>query len=209
MTNVHIIPGEFTITDPDWPRYEYSRSGEVLISDNFTRDGWLGGQDTDSALGGQTATWDNAQYVSQAWQVTGGQAVWNKTGTVFLPVDRQDYDIEVKVAALPTTAADEFNVQARRTTNTQQYVSAVIRGDGQLKIKHYGGTSIVETPYSSRRVAAGDVVALQVSGGNATVLLNGTPAVSTTTEVWNADRVALNSSSAAGAKLDYLRVIAR
>lgn len=209
MTKVQIIDGNFTITDPAWPRYDITRPGDVLISDDFTKVGWLGGQDTDSALGGNPATWLNAQYVSQAWQVTGGRAVWNKTGTVLLVTPQPDYDLEVKIDSLPTAAADMVNLQARRTESTTHYIAAVIKGNGELTLKTYDGSAIKESAPASQSVKAGDLVAVRVIGDSIAILLNGNSVISEQMASWESDRIGLNSSAAAGAKLGHVKIIAR
>lgn len=209
MTKVQIIDGEFNITDPAWPRYDITRPGDVLISDDFTKVGWLGGQDTDSALGGNPATWINAQYVSEAWQVTGGQAVWNKTGTVYLVTPQPDYDLEVKIDALPTSASDAVNIQARRTASTSYYVSAVVKGNGELTLKTYDGSAINESSPASQLVKAGDSVSVRVVGDSIVILLNGNSVISEQLASWESDRVGLNASAATGAKLGHVKIIAR
>lgn len=208
MTKVQIIDGDFNITDPTWPRYNITRPGSVLISDDFTRDGWLGGQNTDSALGGTDAEWINARYVTQAWQVTGGQAVWNKTGTIYMITPQQDYDLEVKVDVLPTAASDAVNIQARRAEATSNYISAVVKGNGELTLKTYDGSKIEESSPASRLVNPGDLVTVRAIGNACSVLINGDSELSKQMASWESDRVGLNSSSAAGAKLGHVRILA-
>ena len=209
MTKVQIIDGNFTITDPSWPRFSITRPGDVLISDDFTRAGWLGGQNTDSALGGTDTEWINARYVSEAWQVTGGQAVWAKTGTVLLVTPQPDYDLEVKIDALPTSASDVVNIQARRTESTTHYIAAAVKGNGELTLKTYDGKSIKESSPVSQLVKAGDLVAVRVIGDSIAILLNGTSVISEQMASWESDRIGLNSSAAAGAKLGHIKIIAR
>ena len=209
MTTVQIIEGDFNIISPGWPRYEFDRAGDVLISDDFTRAGWLGGQDTDSKRGGTNTTWVNGQYVSQVWEVTGGRAVSSKAGTVFLLTPQQNYDVEVAVDSLPTNTSDVVNVQARRTADTQHYVTAVIKGNGELTLKTYDGSSIRESSPASRLIKAGDLVTLRVVESAASVLINGVSVLSEQVEVWESDRIALNTATATGAKLGHIRVIAR
>lgn len=209
MTKVQIIDGNFTITDPAWPRYDITRPGDVLISDDFTKDGWLGGQTTDSALGGTSAEWINARYVSQAWQVTGGQAVWNKTGTVHLITPQPDYDLEVKIDALPTTTSNMVNLQARRAGSTTQYIAAVIKGNGELTLKTYDGSTIEESAPASQLVKAGDLVAVRVVGDSISVLINGVAVIDDQMTSWESDRIGINSGAAAGAKLGHVKIIAR
>lgn len=209
MTKVQIIDGNFTITDPSWPRFNITRPGDVLISDDFTKSGWLGGQNTDSALGGTDTEWINARYVSEAWKVTGGQAVWAKTGTVLLVTPQPDYDLEVKIDSLPTAAADMVNLQARRTESTTHYIAAVIKGNGELTLKTYDGSAIKESAPASQLVKAGDLVAVRVIGDSIAILLNGTSVISEQMASWESDRIGLNSSAAAGAKLGHVKIIAR
>lgn len=209
MTKVQIIDGNFTITDPSWPRFNITRPGDVLISDDFTKSGWLGGQNTDSALGGTDTEWINARYVSEAWQVTGGQAVWAKTGTVLLATPQPDYDLEVKIDALPTSASDVVNIQARRTESTTHYIAAVVKGNGDLTLKTYDGSSIKESSPVSQLVKAGDLVAVRVIGDSIAILLNGTSVISEQMASWESDRIGLNASAAAGAKLGHIKIIAR
>ena len=208
MTKVQIIDGDFNITDPAWPRYDITRPGDVLISDDFTRTGWIGGQNTDSALGGIDTEWINARYVSQAWQVTGGQAVWNKTGTIYLVTPQQDYDLEVKIDSLPTAASDVVNIQARRTETTANYISAVVKGNGELTLKTYDGNKIEETSPASRLVNPGDLVTVRTIGDSTSVLINGDSEISKQMTSWESDRVGLNTSAAAGAKLGHIRILA-
>lgn len=209
MTKVQIIDGDFTITDPSWPRFNITRPGDVLISDDFTKSGWLGGQNTDSALGGTDTEWINARYVSEAWQVTGGQAVWAKTGTVLLVTPQPDYDLEVKIDALPTSASDVVNIQARRTESTTHYITAAVKGNGELTLKTYDGSSIKESSPVSQLVKAGDLVAVRVIGDSIAILLNGTSVISEQMASWESDRIGLSSSAAAGAKLGHIKIIAR
>ena len=209
MTKVQIIDGDFNITDPAWPRYNITRPGDVLISDDFTRAGWLGGQNTDSALGGTDTEWINARYVSQAWQVTGGQAVWNKTGTVHLVTPQPDYDLEVKIDALPASASDVVNIQARRTESTTHYIAAAVKGNGQLTLKTYDGSTIKESAPAPQLVKAGDLVAVRTVGDSIAILLNGDSVISEQMTSWESDRIGINSGAAAGAKLGHVKIVAR
>ena len=209
MTKVQIIDGDFNITDPAWPRYNITRPGDVLISDDFTREGWLGGQSTDSALGGTDTEWINARYVSQAWQVTGGQAVWNKTGTVHLVTPQPDYDLEVKIDALPTSASDVINIQARRAESTTHYIAAAVKGNGELTLKTYDGSSIKESSPVSQLIKAGDLVSVRVIGDSIAILLNGDSVISEQMTSWESDRIGINSGAAAGAKLGHVKIVAR
>lgn len=209
MTKVQIIDGNFNITDPAWPRYDITRPGDVLISDDFTRSGWIGGQNTDSALGGTDTEWVNARYVSQAWQVTGGQAVWNKTGTVYLLTPQQDYDLEVKIDALPTSASDVVNIQARRDESTSRNAGATVYGDGEVTLKSYDGNAIEESDPASRLVNPGDLVTVRAVGDAISVLINGDSVISKQMTSWESDRIGLNTSSATGAKLGRVKIIAQ
>ena len=199
MTSVQIIPGDFTITDPAWPRLHLWRRGHVFTSDDFTVDGDPVGRMTTAALGGQPVMW---QGNAGAWTVEDGVLRSpSGTGSMFLNLPADDFTLSIKIQALPIS--QQVLLIGRRSDIAYNPNISQIRlqtyNNGRVFLQEQLGGELVGLGESLSRVEAGDTISLHLKGGIAELWINGEPEVSEVTRVVGGGGYAGLSVTGAGA----------
>ena len=171
MTQVQIIPGDFTITDPNVPRYPLRKT---LTSDDFTGTGELAGTLTNAALGGEPALWGGA--TPSGWERLNGALTTTPdlggAGNLTLPGLVDGAEVEFKVSQLAAETAWIY-VSLRASPTDRVYVG--LRGSGRMTVQQDVGGSGSTLASFEGAFTTGDRIKLGVSGGVASVWVNGDP----------------------------------
>lgn len=195
MTKIQIIPGNFTITDPDWPVFDFVPTDGIYTSDSFSQDGPLVGAYTDAALGGMAQQW-----------ITTGDGGWNKEGGVarsigigiagFQPPSA-DYKTSIKLLEFPNLSAN-LTISNRRSSlafsSGTEYVEARIAPAGSITLvaRENATTNTIGTATGAS--ALGDTVELATFGTLAEVIVNGEVVLSGETSVAGAGYAVVRTS---------------
>lgn len=180
MTKIQIIPGNFNITDPDWPAFDFWPNGGIVTSDSFSGSGVFNGRYTDAAAGGMSRRWSVSD-PEIAWPIAGGTATLGNTHSAGFRAGAFDYATTVKIAALPGGSSDAFlGIQNRRTAISPDvvpyYVELRILASGSVRLVafHSGNPSSLEVITTQPSAStAGDEVTLRTVGDTADILING------------------------------------
>lgn len=172
MAKVHIVNGNFGITDPNWPKFEIR---EVYTSDAFTDSGPLDGRKSDTFAGGLPVTWADA---SGRWKAAGGvlTAVDAKASErVFTSDMPADATLEFTLSQMPGTEYEQiFYAYLRFVGNADAYVGVNIRGTGEMTLLDKKPGEALQSSWSGGpRVKQGDLITLTARGGNLELYING------------------------------------
>lgn len=171
MTQVQIIPGDFTITDPAVPRYSLRKT---LTSDDFTGTGELAGMLTNAALGGDPVLWGGS--TPSGWERRNGTLATTPAlggaGTLTLPGLVDGVEVEFEVSQLPAETGWMY-VSLRASPTDRVHVG--LRGSGRLTIQQDVGGTGSTLATLEEAFTTGDRIKLGVSGGVASVWVNGDP----------------------------------
>lgn len=184
MTKIQIIPGNFKITDPDWPLLDFVASGGTYTSDTMSEDGSLVGAYSDAGLGGMARQW-----------LTTGDGGWTKQGGIarstsidiagFQP-PTADYKTSIKVEEFPNLSTS-LAIANRRSTmafsGLTEYVEARILTTGYISLVAREGTTIRTIGTTENPINIGDTVTLSTFGNEVEVLVNGGVVLSGNTTV--------------------------
>lgn len=214
MTEVQIIPGQFKIDDPTWPRYAVWRAGEVYTSDTF--DGYSGDpirQVTDAALGGYELVWESDFDTTGFRVVNGSLRMPGKEGpygVLVLDVPSEDFTISYRLVEYPTAGSIEMFV--RRDTRVyhpdQSILELFCNLQGGLSLYERHGGTLNRLTMSAGPAQIGDTVGLRVIGDTAYVLINGSVADTATTTVTGAGYAGFRYNNGEGGVVDDLIVSA-
>lgn len=184
MTKIQIIPGNFKITDPDWPLLDFVASGGTYTSDTMSEDGSLVGAYSDAGLGGMARQW-----------LTTGDGGWNKEGGVARSISvgiagfqppSADYKTSIKVEEFPNVGT-ALSISNRRSTmvfsGVTEYVTARILTTGYISLVAREGTTIRTIGTFETSINLGDTVTLSTFGEEVEVLVNGNVVLSGSTTV--------------------------
>lgn len=184
MTKIQIIPGNFKITDPDWPLLDFVASGGTYTSDTMSEDGSLVGAYSDAGLGGMARQW-----------LTTGDGGWNKEGGVARSISvgiagfqppSADYKTSIKVEEFPNVGT-ALSISNRRSTmvfsGVTEYVTARILTTGYISLVAREGTTIRTIGTRETSINLGDIVTLSTFGEEVEVLVNGNVVLSGSTTV--------------------------
>lgn len=187
MTNLQIIPGDFEITDPTWPRIQMWRPGKVFTSDTFITDGEPVGSVTSATLGGQQMVWKGNPGIAT---VGDGHLTFHGPGSGYLMMDPPgaDMDIEITLVALPTAgttsvvarrdalAFSDLKFQVEVQISTTGYITINERFEGSLKNLGASG---------GNRIAAGSKLTVRLQGPDVQVFIDGMVVGTVQTRVLN------------------------
>lgn len=190
MTKIQIIPGNFNITDPDWPAFDFWPNGGIVTSDSFSGSGVINGRYTDVAAGGISRRWSVAD-PETAWPIEGGAATLDAASSAGFRAGAFDYATTIKIAALPEGASGAFlGIQNRRTAISSDVSSFYVElrilatGSVRLAVFHAGNLSSVEVLTTVvNACTVGDEVTLRTVGDTADILVNGAVVTSKTIPV--------------------------
>ena len=184
MTKIQIIPGNFKITDPDWPLLDFVASGGTYTSDTMSEDGSLVGAYSDAGLGGMARQW-----------LTTGDGGWNKEGGVARSISvgiagfqppSADYKTSIKVEEFPNVGT-ALSISNRRSTmvfsGVTEYVTARILTTGYISLVAREGTEVRTIGTFETSINLGDTVTLSTFGEEVEVLVNGNVVLSGSTTV--------------------------
>lgn len=210
MTQIQIIPGDFQITDPSWPRVNLWRPGRIFTSDDFSSaSGSIVGKHTNAALGGQPVMWEGD---TPGWTATGGTlAAPTGLGSALVAVPGQDYELAMTVPVMPTSG--ELQVNLRRAglapglgTNT---ITIRCFASGTVSIRDtYSGVTNQLGSATGALSAGGDLTA-RVEGNEVIVEVNGVEVTRGTTQVLSGAYAGVTvSASNIGAAIDAFAITA-
>lgn len=210
MTQIQIIPGDFQITDPSWPRVNLWRPGRIFTSDNFSSaSGSIVGKRTNAALGGQPVMWEGD---TPGWTATGGRlAAPTGLGAALVAVPGQDYELAMSVPVMPTSG--ELQVNLRRAglaaglgTNTIT-IRCFASGTVSIRETYAGITSQLGS--ATGALSAGSTLTVRVEGNEVIVEVNGVEVTRGTTQVMDGIYAGVTVSAAGvGAMIDNFTVTA-
>lgn len=195
MTTVQIIKGNFSITDPSWPRVQMWVPGEVFTSDDFSTAGDPIGRKTGAELGGAPADFLGP---AGSWNASGGELVnTGDNGSVLFEALGADYETSVKIKSLPVTGYT--TVIARRTSvdysaNISQ-LRIEVNNAGNITLRQQLDGTLSVLGRSNAVMSVGDTVAIRVAGTSVTVLVNGQIVVEAETHVTEAGYAGLATSA--------------
>lgn len=172
MSTVQIIQGNFSITDPSWPRLQMWVPGEVFTSDDFSTAGDPIGRKTGAELGGTPVSFLGP---AGSWDASNGELVnTGSNGSILLEALGGDYETSVKIKSFAVTGS--VLVIARRTSVdyhaniSQLRVEVNNAGDITLRQQLDGTLSVIGT--SPAAVSVGDTVTIRVAGTSVAALVN-------------------------------------
>lgn len=174
MSFAQIIPGDFQITDPQWPRVTFWRQGNPFTSDDFSVARNPRDTLTTAALGGQPIAW--TAYGSN-FEAAGGTLRPPASGSGMLVVNapKPDLEVSIKIVTLPT--AGPVLLMARRDqldfSTMKNQVRIMIETDGKLTVDHNVNGALSTLIRPTVQAVSGDVVSLQVVGSAVTAKING------------------------------------
>lgn len=186
MATVQIIQGNFSITDPSWPRLQMWVPGQIFTSDDFSTAGDPIGRKTGAELGGAPVAFLGP---AGSWDASSGELVnTGNNGSVLIEPLGADYETSVKIKSFPVAQA--VAVIARRSevdyhANISQLRIEVNAARDIILRQQLDGTTAV-LGRSNAAVSAGDTVAIRVAGASVTALVNGQIVVEAETHVTGA-----------------------
>lgn len=201
MTQVQVIPGNFHITDPEWPVYDIRRT---ITSDDFSGTGELVGSLTSAALGGVPMTW---QGETDGWTRHNGGILSPSTSYVnrlVLPSMPNDLYVGVRIKQLPSAGRFILSLRYNETDNDRVILWVTYRGGVALRQQVKG----VETGTSelAGAVRLGDIVGIEARGDKLRVLVNGRVKLEWSTQVVAGGSVALSTWPVNNSAVDDLVV---
>lgn len=173
MTVVQKLPGTFTITDPDWPRFAMWTSGQVFTSDSFSEPGDLAGRMTDAALGGTPVRWvgDTGIFYSEGGAVAFGDA--DVAGSVGVEVPADNLELSFTVSGLPTEGfLTIFLLRDTFDSNPHQIMCRISSAGATIIRDERGGDTLLLG--SVNGIQPGDKFTIKVEGESITSSRNGT-----------------------------------
>lgn len=201
MTQVQIIPGNFTITDPTWPIYNIRR---VITSDDFSGSGELVGAMTSAALGGTPMTWDG---VAGGWTRHQGairSPQENYNHNLILGGLPADIFIGFRMVSLPDTG--RLVVSARASTSSDTRIMLRVISDGSVQFEQRIGGTITTSSIKYGAVANGDHVGFEVRGSQVSALVNQREVLTWETGVTAAGQIVLSTYPINTSVIDDLTV---
>lgn len=172
MAKVHIVNGNFGITDPNWPKFEIK---EVYTSDAFTDSGPLDGRKSDTFAGGLPVTWTDA---SGRWKTADGVLTAmdaQASERVFTSDMPADATLEFTLSQMPGTEYDQiFYAYLRFIGDADAYVGMNIRGSGEMTLlDKKPGESLQASWSEGPRAKQGDLITLTARGDSLELYING------------------------------------
>lgn len=170
MAQVQIIPGNFNITDADWPKVKIL---QIITSDTFSGRESLIGSQTDCYLGGSPREWivdadgvdiqDGALLTSQR----------SNAETARLAALPADVKIAFTVVSVDTTGGAVV-LSFRSSSDDQERVRMHIRWDFGIILEEYtGGSPTNRHPAIENAFSDGDRIELVAKGTKLTLFVNG------------------------------------
>ena len=176
MTVVQKLPGTFTITDPDWPRFAMWTPGQVFTSDSFSEPGDLAGRMTDASLGGTPVRWVGDEGMAP---VQDGMVSFIGDGTsgfVAVEVPAGQLDVSFTIAELATEGfITVFVLSDELKVNSEQIMFRLNhQGSAIVRDERWGDTLLLG---SVNGVTAGDRFTIGVEGSTITMARNDTQVI--------------------------------
>ena len=172
MTVVQKLPGPFTITDPDWPRFAMWTPGQVFTSDSFSEPGDLAGRMTDAALGGTPVRWVGDEGIAPVQDGMVSFVGDGTSGFVAVEVPAGQLDVSFTVAELSTEGfITIFVLSDDLALNSEQIMFRLnYQGSAIVRDERWGDTLLLG---SVNWVTAGDRFTIGVEGSTVTMSRNG------------------------------------
>lgn len=193
MTQIQIIPGDFTITDTNVPVYPLHRP---ITSDDFSGTGEIVGSLTSAAMGGKPMMWEGN---AGTWTRASGGAIPTPEGP-YGSIDLEGFEdgttAHVTIGSMPADQYKWFVIAFGVSTTSR--VVARLRGDGSILIQQDLDGTRTDLGTTGAVFAADDRVSFGVRGGVATASVNGVPKLSVPTTVPDTSRLMLSYYPAAG-----------
>lgn len=171
MAFVKIIPGDFNIEDPTWPRYDIAK---IITSDDFSGSGDIAGNMTSAALGGIPAMWGGTPggWTRSAGGAKTPQVSWLHELNMPTPADTS---VSFVVTAANLISSDTERILVSLRSNAERTSRQILRIEqsGKLwhEIRNDGATSYGKSALNAFEV--GDRITFEVKGSTVRTLVNG------------------------------------
>ena len=201
MAQVQIIPGNFSITDADWPKV---RILKTITSDTFSDRESLIGSQTDCFLGGFPYEWTgeaNGIDIQDGALLTSQTSNSHKARLLALPADIKIAFTVVSVD--PTGGAVVLSF--RSSSDDQERVRMHIRWDFGIILEEYrGGSAANQLKLIQNAFSDGDRIELVGKGTKLTLFVNGEQIATHTVARVEAGDISFSSYPLARIPLDDL-----
>ena len=173
MTVVQKLPGPFTITDPDWPRFSMWSPGHIFTSDSFSEPGDLAGRMTDATLGGTPVRWVGDEGITPVQDGMVSFVGDGTSGFVAVEVPAGQLDVSFTAAELATEGFIIVFVLSDELAINSEQIMFRLNSQGSAIVRDERGNDTLLLG-SVNGVTAGDRFTIGVEGSTITLTRNDT-----------------------------------